>query len=899
MNRFLTTLFPIFVLLSVAVQGDEISHIEGRIQAFNEESYPVWIGLFSKPPSEGSEALDWSLVETEDFQVSIPQQIEEVFLLALQKDSAPLMMRISSNHFASEVVLDFAKGRSLRGTVLSEDEFPIPAAELSISCNDLSSTAIPDEARSTWKSDSNGNFVISGLSTGECSVDIVPGAELPLETFEVQIDSKDNAIDFSLTDICFVSGRVVDYDGETVADAEVTADVSLGGWFSTSSDKYGIFSFGPFLKSTSIYLLARHATNGSTRNSKVLAGKHDILLKLSPLTRVVGMVVDSTTGDPVEEFVLQARRQHTGVKFPHTETEGRVSAMVDSNSHSVAVEAPGYVYHWEDATLVAGIEYDLGTVELVPGKTLRGKVYDASNGNPISDVQLFQVIDYGDTLFGTEGLQVTYFAQTITATSDDQGTYSIGPLPFEDVTLLVGAPGYEGATIVVQGELATLDIALSPYQPSRTRIRGVVQTNFGEPVKGMVHISSNLGGAGRGNNEDGTFDRGVLPGSFEVYAHTKFGQSNTEKVSLQEGETVSLTLTVDSRGRLSGVIEGLQAGEKVLLRITDPWNQPVRSGSRWGNGEFLVEGLSPGKYLVYATSDSNREIDKAFEIRDEDGEAYVELTFPGESRLFGLVAGGAHKNHEIRVRAIPKEDASTTGWSEVYDDGNYEIQGLENGVYSVAAYRRHYNLSGELRAKLGPSQEIVVQGDTQLDISLGGSRRTIPQSGSNSVSGTIHPIDDAIDGIVSMSSSRVDKSQQLSADDQGKFRFKSLPTGRYSLTVNVEGFVFYTETLDVGSSIENHQVTLEPIPQGSLQISGRVNPSIRAEGSFISVLRQSDGARVKSVKVREGGEFVIDQLVPDEYELSLYVLGLGELQKEISLDSSIEGLNISFDSKRQ
>ncbi len=541
----------------------------------------------------------------------------------------------------------------------------------------------------------------------------------------------------------------------------------------------------------------------------------------------------------------------------------------------------------------------MGTVGLEPGKTLIGRVYDASSGESIPGAELFQFMDPGERVFGSEGLQIRYFAETVKATSDNEGAFSIGPLPFEDVKLIVGATGYKGQTIIAIGEVETLDIPLSPFQPSRTRIRGIVQTNFGEPVKGTIHIASDMGGAGRGNIEDGTFDRGVLPGSFEVYASTKFGKSNTEKVNLQEGETVNLTLTVDSRGRLSGVIDGLQAGEEVQLRINDPWDQPVRGGSNWGNGDFVVEGLSPGKYIVYATSDTNREIDKKFEIRGDDGEAYVELIFTGESRLYGAVAGGGYKSHDIRVRATPREDASTTGWSEVYDDGSYEIQGLEDGVYSVAAYRRSYNLLSELRGQLGPSQEIVVKEDTQLDISLGGSRRTIAQSGSYSFSGTIHPIDDAIDGIVSISSSRVNKSKQLSADDQGQFSFKGLPTGRYSLTVIVEGYVAYRETLSIVSSIEGHHVTLEPIPQGSLQISGRVDPSIRADGAFISVLRQSDGARVKSVQVEEGGGFVIEQLVPDEYELSLYVPGLGDLQKEISLDASIEGLNISFDSKKQ
>ncbi len=317
MNRILAILFPIFVLFSVQVQGEETFQLEGRIEAFNEESPSVWIGFFSNPPSEGSKAIGWTLVETEEFRLSIPQEFGEVFLLALQKDSVPLIKRISSNHFTSKVVLDFEKGKSLRGTVMSQDALSIPDAELSFSCNDLSLLAIPEEYRPTWKSNSDGIFAIFGLSDGDCKVDVVARPEIPMETFDIRIKSEDIVRDFTLTDVLFVSGKVIDHKGETVSEAEVTAYFSGDGWFETSTDKNGSFSLGPFLLGKKLYLSAKHASNGSTRIYEVAPGKNSLVLRLSPLTRIVGMVVDSMTGDPLDEFILHARRQHSGVKFPH------------------------------------------------------------------------------------------------------------------------------------------------------------------------------------------------------------------------------------------------------------------------------------------------------------------------------------------------------------------------------------------------------------------------------------------------------------------------------------------------------------------------------------------------------------------------------------------------------
>lgn len=887
-------LLPILALVSFQILACDLTIVDGRIEAADIDTSKVWIGVFSSPLSEGSRAHSWTPLETKQFRIEVPKS-EEVVLLALRKNSVPLVKTVALNHIDSDVVLNFERGETLQGNVVSDDGFAIPNAELSVACSGFPSAFVADEAKPKWKTNSEGAFKISGLTIGECTIEVLPRPGMMQEAIELQIRASNLIRNLVLTDICFVSGHVVDHQGRPVLNALVNAyDRPGSGWFETSTTVDGYFYFGPFLKGKTIHLLASHDANGSTRTYDVVSGKHDIVLRLSDLTRVVGMVVDSTTGEPVEEFALHARRQHSGVKFPHSESEGQISAMVDTNSHSFALEAPGFVHHWEEAKLLAGIEYDLGTLELEPAKTLTGRVYDASSGNSIPGARIHQYIDPGDRVVGSEGLRIRYLVAAVATTTDDEGEFSIGPLPFDDSELMVHADGYESLTIAIRGDDETLDIAMSEWQPSLTRIRGVVQTKYGEPVKGMVTISSASGGGGRGNNNDGTFDRGVFPGSFTVYADTKFGRTNVIEVDLQEGEIADLILTVDRMGRLEGDIEGLQGGEEVTLRISNREGQHVRYGSRWSNGAFLIEGIPLGKYSVAATSTMNREITELFEIADEDGEAYVDLIFRGESRLYGSVEGGGIDSQEIHVLARARTESATLGWSEVFDDSTYDIRGLEDGDYSVAAYRRSSSRSAGFGEQLSRSYHIVVHGDIQLDITLRSMRERNPPKGSFSVSGSIYPNEAARGAIVNLYSSDAGLSRESAANVKGEFQFKGLPGGSYSLLIVVEGYVDFHETLYVGPSIEGHQIVLEPTPQGTLYLAGKVQPTDRVAGAYISIVRESDRARIKSVEVNNKGQFIIEKLNPGKYLVWLDVKGFERVEEEIVLETSIDELGISL-----
>ena len=83
----------------------------------------------------------------------------------------------------------------------------------------------------------------------------------------------------------------------------------------------------------------------------------------------------------VEEFDLHAGRRYPEVRFPNKSTYGQISAMADTSTFSFAVPAPCY---WEGAKLFSGIVCDMETVELEPGKTLTGRIYDAATANQLT-----------------------------------------------------------------------------------------------------------------------------------------------------------------------------------------------------------------------------------------------------------------------------------------------------------------------------------------------------------------------------------------------------------------------------------------------------------------------------------------------------------------------------------
>ena len=247
-----------------------------------------------------------------------------------------------------------------------------------------------------------------------------------------------------------VRGSVLDHDRNLVAGADLSASFDIDGEefsqrSSVQTDSAGEFQMGPFVSGQAVYLSAAHADHGSTFGSRVFAGNHEVQLILSKLVEVVGTVLDAETGTPVEEFTLRVRG-YLGLEFPHSGTNGTISAKVDSDAHGLVIEAPNYIPYFHTEFSPGTMEvYDLGTVELDPGVHVTGLVYDSISRQPVEGAQIASIGKGIDEEDFTESsfLLAHYMNRNVNTTSDAHGEFSLGPLPSGDSVLQVFAKDYK------------------------------------------------------------------------------------------------------------------------------------------------------------------------------------------------------------------------------------------------------------------------------------------------------------------------------------------------------------------------------------------------------------------------------------------------------------------------
>ena len=725
---FLISLCLLFLVSPV--QGEDTITLHGRFATSENGAPNVWIGVFESPMRPGAEAWSWTQVESTEFTIDTPD-VEEVQLLALRKDSLPLVQRIRPES-DEQFVLEFQDGTSLEGTLLSTDGIPVADARLTVDRNDLPNVRIPDHAKYSWISDAEGRFRIGGFSPNE-RYEIQ--TELPLiqdEGFPVRMPENGNyRQEFRLSDAYFVLGRVLDPDLASVQDATVTSQLIPDELkTTTTSDAEGEFQLGPFARNKEMWLVATHDEVGSSPRLQATSGEHGIELTLGGMVQVIGTVIDASTGDLIDDFTLLAARADRSRTYPYVGSKGEISSLVDPKTTALIVDSEEHNAHFiVDLELESVDEYDLGVIALKPGRELTGQVLDASTGDPVegATISLYHHDWAGDIDPHWHGFMRSLLSYTVESVTNEKGEYSLKPLPEESVRIGARAWEYVSQELEV-GETATvLDIRLVHRKSLKTRIRGRVETETGEPIGGLLSIQGDRASTGSTVQDDGLFDHAVDAGTYRVRAMTDQGNTDTVTVTVNEDETQEITLTVDSKGRLSGNISGLWDSELVTLSVfSEVERSTVRNIYRIGNGEFHTAGIGFGEFTLNASSNMGREQVRTFELNAGSGEAFVELNFTGDSRLYGSVRFPDGSFPKGEVMAVPKQNEKTSSSAEINEDGTYEIRGLDDGEYTLRTVEtkevtvNNPDGSSFSRGTSTPVGQVdtVVRGDTELNIEL-------------------------------------------------------------------------------------------------------------------------------------------------------------------------------------
>jgi hypothetical protein len=204
---------------------------------------------------------------------------------------------------------------------------------------------------------------------------------------------------------------------------------------------------------------------------------------------------------------------------------------------------------------------------------------------------------------------------------------------------------------------------------------------------------------------------------------------------------------------------------------------------------------------VNATTMLDRSMTKAIEL-DADGDVAVNFEFPRGYRLSGTVRRAGAPVPFVDLKAVPLEAQNVAGAGETSRSGQYFIEGMPSGKYS-------------LMIEGGRTTTIDIRGDRSLDIDL-------PE---NAVSG------EALDGQTGDALSDVHveirpaagnaSRTQLEArtDHRGRYSLVGLDAGAYWLSAYKLGYDLVDQQIQVSDSISD--VTLRLMPTDGVVVTVR------------------------------------------------------------------------------
>ncbi len=552
-----------------------------------------------------------------------------------------------------------------------------------------------------------------------------------------------------------VVGTVHDSSGNALAGVTVQA-VASSASFEGTTDSRGNFYLGV---EAGTYTLTASKAGYATASREVTVAVGDtagpVLFTLQPTFGSMDVLVtDTETGRPVAGATVRATEAATGLGATGTtDTSGQL--LLDR--------------------LVPGIYSLTASHSAYAEQTLEGKVL-ASNASLHVDFQLRKLTGRiaGICQTGGEGIpNVTVVAtdslgspKTVVTAAD--GSYRFDNVPPGSYTVRASLAGYrsdgEKAVRVTDQTTARADFAL---YPNTGTIRGVVTD---EHDVGVEHVQIVARGANGNEGQDTTDVDGsfliasLAPDTYTVTA-TLAGYTSAPsdtQVVLTEGSTLQLRFGLrPNRRRLTGWVRSQTGSALSNVAVKATFGTETLQARTSVDGAFALEGLPPESQVRLTTVITKQGFDNA------DTSVTV-----GNSDLTGVVLrvvvhrasiSGNAGLQGVKITAT----SGPVGNVQTFTDasGNYRLENLYAGTYTVAAEKAGYLAQPEQMSVAIASPESEVNGVDfslqEIKVALGG--RVVSRA-------TSRPVPNAAVSLWSRYG-----TQRAQTDANGRFTFSNLP----------------------------------------------------------------------------------------------------------------------------
>ena len=363
--------------------------------------------------------------------------------------TTPADVVLQAGETRDNVVLSLASGARLHGVV--------SGLAANLRANVGISASGPDGYFASTRTLADGTFELTGVPPGPINLRASAGeggGSMRSATAQVAIaEGQDDAQVQVVFEAGFSLGGTVTRNGQPVAGATVTASLAGNGRMASArTDASGVYRLDGLSEgSYTVTVLPADGTGGAPHSQSTTLSGDATLDLVIPFARLGGTVVDSGTGQPLADAVVQAASGAGGRgRSATTDSNGRFALEdLDAIAYTVTVRRDGYELQTRDVTAAEGASDDL-RFELSRGVGIGIEVRDAAFGVPLRAIQVR----------ATNGGTAPAFSGTVPLDADGRG--EIPSLSPGSYVLAVYASGYGPAIVGATAPAPRVLIALGP-----------------------------------------------------------------------------------------------------------------------------------------------------------------------------------------------------------------------------------------------------------------------------------------------------------------------------------------------------------------------------------------------------------------------------------------------------
>lgn len=783
-------------------------------------------------------------------------------------------------------------GRTGVGRVAGADERPVAGAEVSLR------RAGDAEPRIAFTGP-RGLFEVPGLEPGRYRLDVHADGFAPATVPGLSVPPGDGDFDLGVVVLlpgAEIAGRVVDSGGEPIAAVEVylsnaprptlsPPEPDAGAEPRTFSDGSGAFTVADLRPGEAVSLVfSRDGYLGRRLDAvKVPSARsaetEPLEVVLERAARVAGTVAGEDR-EPVEgarvEIAAASDRLRLSVGAATTDAGGRFEiGGVPLGRLDLGVDADGYLpYRASDLEVGEGRSITGLEVTLARGATIAGRV-TGPDGLAVAGaaVQGYPVGERGT------------FARR-RSTSGEDGDYRLEGVAGGTHRVSAEHPDFARGVREIDVEPGVNDLDLELERGAE--VRGRVVDRTGGAVAGALVTLDDGAASLRGepprgiSGSDGGFVlRGVLDGTYTLVAD-KQGYARgrgRDRFTVAAGAAVSgLLVELEAGTSLSGYLLGLDFDElaRVGLAARGPRGLGARSGRVDYQGRYSIDGLAPGRWLVFAeVRGSGRRAEKTVIVEPGVPEIETDLELADGFTLRGRAVRGDEPVPGASVRLTRPLFRSGTAVTD--PDGGFVVEGLEAGTYQLSLFDLATGLSHREPVEVLSDRDIVVRVTDAW------------------ISGTVRDRDDGrpIAGVqlalqpAAGAPAPGFRGARAESDSNGGFRIDGVPDGSWRLRADKSGYAVAEVTVErtAGASVDGLEIELEPTEGITFEVvlaSGRIPAAVE-----LAVYDGAGRAVVHGLfETADNGRVKLDRVPAGTWEMALTAEGSATVYLSVAVPGS-------------